>query len=209
GAAAPAAPGRGAGCACRPCPGAEPGARPALPGRPQHRPQGGPPGRGRAVRDGAGGGAGAGQPHPGPARGGGPGGGGARGGAVEADPRLLPALAEVLGDDPGVRVEVADALRVDLAALAPEATRMVANLPYGIAATLVLKALAEAPAIAHQVGMGQREVGERLAAAPGSAAYGAPSAKLAAQASARVLAPVSRRVFVPEPHVDSWLLGGD
>ena len=131
---------------------------------------------------------------------------GARVVAVEADPRLLPALAEVLGDDPEVRVEVADALRVDLAALAPEATRLVANLPYNIAATLVLKVLAEAPAIDHQVVMVQREVGERLAAAPGSAAYGAPSAKLAAQAAARVLAPVSRHVFVPEPHVDSVLL---
>ena len=108
--------------------------------------------------------------------------------AVEADPRLLPALAEVLGDDPGVRVEVADALRVN------------------IAATLVLKVLAEAPAIAHQLVMVQREVGERLAAAPGSAAYGAPSAKLAARATARILAPVSRHVFVPEPHVDSVLL---
>jgi 16S rRNA (adenine1518-N6/adenine1519-N6)-dimethyltransferase len=127
--------------------------------------------------------------------------------AVEADARLLPALAEVVGDDPLVRVEVADALRVDLAALAPTARRLVANLPYSIAATLVLKVLAEAPAIAHQVVMVQREVGERLAAAPGSAAYGAPSAKLAARATARVLAPVSRRVFVPEPHVDSVLLG--
>jgi 16S rRNA (adenine1518-N6/adenine1519-N6)-dimethyltransferase len=127
--------------------------------------------------------------------------------AVEADPRLLPALREVLGDDPLVRVEVADALRVDLAALAPTARRLVANLPYNIAATLVLKVLAEAPAIAHLVVMVQREVGERLAAAPGTPAYGAPSAKLAAVAEARVLAPVSRRVFVPEPHVDSVLLG--
>jgi len=127
--------------------------------------------------------------------------------AVEADPRLLPALAEVLGDDPGVRVEVADALKADLAAMAPAAGRLVANLPYNIAATLVLKILAEAPAIGRLVVMVQREVGERLAAAPGSAAYGAPSAKLAAQASARVLSPVSRHVFVPEPHVDSVLLG--
>ena len=127
--------------------------------------------------------------------------------AVEADARLLPALAEVLGDDPLVRVEVADALRVDMAALAPEARRLVANLPYNIAATLVLKVLAEAPAVTHQVVMVQREVGERLAAAPGSPAYGAPSAKLAAQATARILAPVSRRVFMPEPHVDSVLLG--
>jgi 16S rRNA (adenine1518-N6/adenine1519-N6)-dimethyltransferase len=127
--------------------------------------------------------------------------------AVEADPRLLPALAEVLGDDPGVRVELGDALRVDLAALAPTARRLVANLPYSIAAGLVLKVLAEAPAVDHQVVMVQREVGERLAAPPGSPAYGAPSAKLAAQATARILAPVSRRVFVPEPHVDSVLLG--
>ncbi|HEV3462490.1 MAG TPA: 16S rRNA (adenine(1518)-N(6)/adenine(1519)-N(6))-dimethyltransferase RsmA [Actinomycetota bacterium] len=127
--------------------------------------------------------------------------------AVEADPRLLPALAEVLGGDPLVRVEVADALQADLAALAPTARRLVANLPYNIAATLVLKVLAEAPAIDHQVVMVQREVGERLAAAPGTPAYGAPSAKLAAQATARVLSPVSRRVFVPEPHVDSVLLG--
>jgi 16S rRNA (adenine1518-N6/adenine1519-N6)-dimethyltransferase len=127
--------------------------------------------------------------------------------AVEADPRLLPALAEVLGDDPGVRVELGDALRVDLAALAPTARRLVANLPYNIAAGLVLKVLAEAPAVDHQVVMAQREVGERLAAPPGSPAYGAPSAKLAAQAEARILAPVSRRVFVPEPHVDSVLLG--
>jgi 16S rRNA (adenine1518-N6/adenine1519-N6)-dimethyltransferase len=127
--------------------------------------------------------------------------------AVEADPRLLPALAEVLGDDPLVRVEVADALRVDLSALAPQARRLVANLPYSIAATLVLKVLAEAPAIERQVVMVQREVGERLAAAPGTPAYGAPSAKLATAAEARILAPVSRRVFVPEPHVDSVLLG--
>jgi 16S rRNA (adenine1518-N6/adenine1519-N6)-dimethyltransferase len=126
--------------------------------------------------------------------------------AVEADARLLPALAEALGEDPLVRVEVADALRVDLGALAPAAEALVANLPYNIAATLVLKVLAEAPAIAHLVVMVQREVGERLAAAPGSAAYGAPSAKLAARATARILAPVSRHVFVPEPHVDSVLL---
>jgi 16S rRNA (adenine1518-N6/adenine1519-N6)-dimethyltransferase len=129
--------------------------------------------------------------------------------AVEADARLLPALAEVLGDDRLVRVEVADALRVDLGALAPRARRLVANLPYGIAATLVLKVLVEAPAIQHLVVMGQREVGERLAATPGSDAYGASSAKLAALAEARMLAPVSRRVFVPEPRVDSVLLGVD
>jgi 16S rRNA (adenine1518-N6/adenine1519-N6)-dimethyltransferase len=127
--------------------------------------------------------------------------------AVEADARLLPALEEALGGDPGVRVEVADALRADLAALAPDARRLVANLPYNIAAGLVLRVLAGFPALAELTVMVQREVGERLAARPGTAAYGAPSAKVAALAEARVLAPVSRRVFVPEPRVDSVLLG--
>jgi 16S rRNA (adenine1518-N6/adenine1519-N6)-dimethyltransferase len=129
--------------------------------------------------------------------------------AVEADARLLPALAEALGDDPLVRVAVADALRVDLGALAPAAGALVANLPYNIAATLVLRVLAGTPRIEHQTVMVQREVGERLAARPGTAAYGAASAKVAALAEARVLAPVSRRVFVPEPHVDSVLVGLD
>jgi 16S rRNA (adenine1518-N6/adenine1519-N6)-dimethyltransferase len=127
--------------------------------------------------------------------------------AVEADARLLPALDEVLGGDPGVRVEVGDALRVDLAGLAPDARRLVANLPYNIAAALVLRVLTELPGVAALTVMVQREVGERLAARPGSAAYGGPSVKVAALAEARVLAPVSRHVFVPEPHVDSVLVG--
>ncbi|HEV8649574.1 MAG TPA: 16S rRNA (adenine(1518)-N(6)/adenine(1519)-N(6))-dimethyltransferase RsmA [Actinomycetes bacterium] len=127
--------------------------------------------------------------------------------AVEVDGRLLPALTEVLGGDPGVVVEVADALRADLAALAPGARRLVANLPYNIAAPLVLHVLASFPQFASMTVMVQREVGERLAARPGTPAYAGPSAKLAALAEARVLAPVSRRVFIPEPHVDSVLVG--
>jgi 16S rRNA (adenine1518-N6/adenine1519-N6)-dimethyltransferase len=127
--------------------------------------------------------------------------------AVEADARLLPALAEVLGDDPRVRVVHADALRADLAGLAPEARALVANLPYNIAATLVLRVLTDYPQYRRLTVMVQREVGERLAAAPGTGAYGATSAKVAALAEARVLAPVSRKVFLPEPHVDSVLIG--
>jgi 16S rRNA (adenine1518-N6/adenine1519-N6)-dimethyltransferase len=128
--------------------------------------------------------------------------------AVEADRRLLAPLAEVLaGEAGGVRVEHGDALRVDLAALAPAARKLVANLPYSIAAPLVLRVLAEFPQFASLTVMVQREVGERLAAPPGSAAYGAPSAKLAALASVRLLGPVSRHVFLPAPHVDSLLVG--
>jgi 16S rRNA (adenine1518-N6/adenine1519-N6)-dimethyltransferase len=132
---------------------------------------------------------------------------GARVVAVEADARLLPALAEALGEDPDVLVVAADAVRADLAALAPDARGVVANLPYNIAATLVLRVLTEYPRYQRLTVMVQREVGERLAAAPGTGAYGATSAKVAALAEARVLAPVSRKVFLPEPHVDSVLVG--
>jgi 16S rRNA (adenine1518-N6/adenine1519-N6)-dimethyltransferase len=132
---------------------------------------------------------------------------GARVVAVETDTRLLPALAEALGEDPGVRVVTADAVRADLAELAPDAGVVVANLPYNIAATLVLRVLTDFQQYRRLTVMVQREVGERLAAAPAMGAYGAPSAKVAALADARVLAPVSRRVFLPEPHVDSVLVG--
>jgi 16S rRNA (adenine1518-N6/adenine1519-N6)-dimethyltransferase len=132
---------------------------------------------------------------------------GVRVAAVEADGRLLPALREVLAGDQDVTVTVADALEADLGALAPQARRLVANLPYNIATPLVLRVLAEFPTLGELTVMVQREVGERLAAAPGTGAYGAPSAKVAALAEARVLAPVSRRVFIPEPHVDSVLVG--
>ncbi len=127
--------------------------------------------------------------------------------AVEADARLLPALAEALGDDPAVRVVAADALRLDLAGVAPGARKLVANLPYNIAATLVIEVLTTCPRYQRLTVTVQREVGERLAAPPGTSAYGATSAKVAALAEARVLAPVSRKVFLPEPHVDSVLLG--
>jgi 16S rRNA (adenine1518-N6/adenine1519-N6)-dimethyltransferase len=127
--------------------------------------------------------------------------------AVEADERLLPALAEVLGDDPGVRIEAGDALRLDLAELAPGARKLVANLPYNLAATIVLEVLTSYPDYQRLTVMVQREVGERLAAGPGTDAYGATSAKVAALAEARVLSAISRKVFLPEPHVDSVLIG--
>ncbi|HZD73913.1 MAG TPA: 16S rRNA (adenine(1518)-N(6)/adenine(1519)-N(6))-dimethyltransferase RsmA [Actinomycetota bacterium] len=132
---------------------------------------------------------------------------GARVVAVEADERLLPALAEAIGDDPGVRVVAGDALRLDLAGLAPDARKLVANLPYNLAATLVLEVLTSYPSYQRLTVMVQREVGERLAASPGSGAYGATSVKVAALAEARLLARIGRKVFLPEPHVDSVLVG--
>jgi len=131
---------------------------------------------------------------------------GARVVAVELDARLVPVLERVLGGDRGVRVERADALDADLAALAPDATTVIANLPYRVAATIVLRILERFDRFTDLTVMVQREVGERLVAPPASGAYGAVSVKLAALAEARVVAAIGRRVFVPEPHVDSVLV---
>ena len=55
--------------------------------------------------------------------------------------------------------------------------------------------------------MVQREVGERFAAAPGTAAYGVPSVLAQLECDVKVLRPIRRQVFRPVPNVDSVLLG--
>jgi 16S rRNA (adenine1518-N6/adenine1519-N6)-dimethyltransferase len=124
--------------------------------------------------------------------------------ALEYDRRLLPVLNETLGSVANVEVVHGDALEVDLAGFG--ATKVVANLPYNIAASVVLKVLEAAPGVESLTVMTQREVGERLAAAPGSKTYGQPSVLVAYFAAARVAAQISRRVFYPEPNVDSVLV---
>lgn len=127
---------------------------------------------------------------------------------VEVDPRLEPALRDAL-EPFGERatLHLADAMALDLAALDPAPDKVVANLPYGIAAGAILRTLEELPGARTWVAMAQREVGERLAAAPGTGAYGVPSVLAQLAADVRVLRPVSRRVFSPVPNVDSVLVG--
>ncbi|MBW3602336.1 MAG: 16S rRNA (adenine(1518)-N(6)/adenine(1519)-N(6))-dimethyltransferase RsmA [Actinobacteria bacterium] len=132
---------------------------------------------------------------------------GARVVAVEVDAGLVRALAGVLAGDAGVRVVHADALEVDLAGLVDGgAAGLVANLPYNAATPLVLRALT-AGAFDRLTVMVQREVGRRWAAGVGDPLYGAVSIKVAALADARVLSAVSRRAFLPEPNVDSVIVG--
>ena len=104
-------------------------------------------------------------------------------------------------------LHLADAVELDLAALDPAPTKVVANLPYGVAATVILRTVAELPGVGQWVVMVQREVGERFAAAPGTAAYGVPSVLAQLACEVKVLRPVSRNVFRPVPNVDSVLLG--
>jgi 16S rRNA (adenine1518-N6/adenine1519-N6)-dimethyltransferase len=127
--------------------------------------------------------------------------------AVELDRHLLPVLEEVVGPL-GVRVVHADALEADWDDLLAghERWSLVANLPYNVGTTIVLQLLDDVPAIETMLVMVQREVGERLAAPPGSGAYGIPSVKLALWATAAVVGRVPPTVFVPAPKVESVLV---
>jgi 16S rRNA (adenine1518-N6/adenine1519-N6)-dimethyltransferase len=125
---------------------------------------------------------------------------------VELDPSLEPGLRELLGGR-DAQLHMADALSLDLSALSPAPTKVIANLPYGIAATAILRTIDELPSVATWVVMVQREVGERLAGAPGTSAYGVPSVLAQLACEVRVLRPVARTVFRPVPNVDSVLVG--
>ena len=83
---------------------------------------------------------------------------------------------------------------------------MVSNLPYNVATPVVMRVLETAPMIDRFLVMVQREVGERLAAVPGTKAYGAVSVKVAYYARADVVGTVPPAVFVPKPKVDSALV---
>lgn len=127
--------------------------------------------------------------------------------AIERDPRALPALAEIAAAYPG-RLEVVegDALTIDYAALAEGRTRIVANLPYNIATPLLTGWLTAEPWPAWFESltlMFQREVAERICAAPGEEAYGRLGVLAGWRTQARIAFNVDRNAFVPPPKVTS------
>lgn len=126
---------------------------------------------------------------------------------VEVDRSLEPALREALepfGD--ATTLHLGDALHLDYAALDPAPTKVVANLPYGIAATSILDTIVALPTVTRWVAMVQKEVGERFAAAAGTPAYGVPSVLAQLACEVRVHRAVARTVFHPVPNVDSVLV---
>ena len=126
---------------------------------------------------------------------------------IEVDERLLSDLIATLAPFPHALVHAGDAVAFDYAALDPAPTKVVANLPYSVAATVVLQTIDVLPTVGQWVVMVQREVGERLAASPGERAYGVPSVLAQLMCDVRVLRPIARTVFRPVPNVDSVLLG--
>jgi 16S rRNA (adenine1518-N6/adenine1519-N6)-dimethyltransferase len=125
---------------------------------------------------------------------------------VEIDKRLREALLDATDGHSNVSVYWEDVMTMDLAGLAPAPTKVVANLPYGVAAGALLRTIEELPEVELWVAMVQREVGERLAAAAGSAAYGAPSVIAQLACEVRVVRGIPRTVFHPVPNVDSVLV---
>jgi 16S rRNA (adenine1518-N6/adenine1519-N6)-dimethyltransferase len=126
--------------------------------------------------------------------------------AVEIDRKLEPALAEVLDEQPNVELVWGDAMRIDLAALDPQPTAFIANLPYNVAAPLILRSIDSLPRVRTWCCLVQREVADRFLASAGDSAYGAPSVLcgLALEPAGRHA--VSRSVFVPVPNADSSLV---
>ncbi|SFP22180.1 dimethyladenosine transferase [Geodermatophilus dictyosporus] len=133
--------------------------------------------------------------------------------AVEIDPRLADLLPRTVAErrpDLAGRLTVveADALRVT-GLPGPPPTALVANLPYNVAVPVLLHLLELLPSLRRALVLVQAEVAERLAAPPGSPAYGVPSVKAAWYGRAHRAGSVGRRVFWPEPNVDSGLVALD
>jgi len=126
--------------------------------------------------------------------------------AVEIDRHLLPVLRKIV-EPHGVTVVEGDAMALDWSGLLGEGPwKLVANLPYNLATPLVADLLDGVPAITDLLVLVQREVAERLAAGPGSGAYGAVSVKVRYWATAAVVGRVPATVFVPKPNVESALV---
>lgn len=126
--------------------------------------------------------------------------------AVERDADLLPVLAETTAGFDNFAVVRADAVAVspdEIAAPFGPPVALVANLPYAVAATVVLRFFELMPYLASATVMVQSEVAERMAASPGCKAYGAYTVKLRLYARPAGKFPVGRTCFLPAPRVDS------
>ena len=130
--------------------------------------------------------------------------------ALEIDPVLAAALPETVATNaPALadRLEVVHGDALDVTSLpGPAPTALVANLPYNVSVPVVLRALEVFPTIRRILVMVQLEVAERLAASPGTKAYGVPSVKARYFGDVRRCGSVSPTVFWPIPRVHSGLV---
>jgi len=132
--------------------------------------------------------------------------------AVEIDHRLVAILEETLSENPNVKVINADVLKISLKELIAkeladaDKIKVVANLPYYITSSIIMKLLEERLNIDSITVMVQKEVAERISASPGGKEYGGLSLIVEYYAEARTLFTVPSSVFIPKPNVDSAIL---
>ncbi|MBD0349274.1 MAG: ribosomal RNA small subunit methyltransferase A [Thermoleophilia bacterium] len=126
--------------------------------------------------------------------------------AVELDRSLEPQLQNRFGGSNNVELCFADALEVDYATFEPPPNKLVANLPYKVATSLVVESLERLPSVERWCVMVQREVADRFFAVPSTKAYGGVSVLLQLTTERTGFHPVSRTVFRPQPNVDSALV---
>lgn len=130
---------------------------------------------------------------------------------IEIDTRLaeeLPMTVERHGFDPQL-LTVINEDAMNLEALTPSPTVLVANLPYNVSVPVLLRAFEKLPTLRTGVVMVQSEVADRLVAKPGSKAYGSPSVKATWWGELTSAGNVGRSIFWPVPNVDSSLVRFD
>ncbi|NCA70930.1 MAG: 16S rRNA (adenine(1518)-N(6)/adenine(1519)-N(6))-dimethyltransferase RsmA [Sphingobacteriia bacterium] len=127
---------------------------------------------------------------------------------IELDRDLVGPLGERLGALGDLRIHQGDALRIDLASLVPPGTRLrlVGNLPYNISTPLLFRFIEQLDCIHDMHLMLQQEVAERIAADPGSKAYGRLSVMVQTRCSAETLFKIPPEAFRPPPKVTSAFL---
>ncbi|MGC4045716.1 MAG: 16S rRNA (adenine(1518)-N(6)/adenine(1519)-N(6))-dimethyltransferase RsmA [Armatimonas sp.] len=119
--------------------------------------------------------------------------------SIELDRALIPLLDDVMTEFDNFTLLQGDALQLPL----PEANKVVANIPYNITSPLLVRLLSHRPAFDSLTLLVQKEVAQRLVAAPGTSDYGALTVFVNYYASARIAVSVPKGVFLPPPKIDS------
>ncbi len=126
--------------------------------------------------------------------------------AFEVDRSLEAPLHATLGDDLKVSLHFQDVLKAPFEDLDPIPTLCASNLPYSVAGPFIIESLQRLPSVRRYCVMVQREVAERMAAAPGTKIYGTLSVWVQLYAKFVRIRPLGRSIFYPRPRVDSSLV---
>jgi 16S rRNA (adenine1518-N6/adenine1519-N6)-dimethyltransferase len=125
--------------------------------------------------------------------------------AIEIDRDLEGTLATIAAA-PNVTLRWGDAMKLDFTDLDPAPTAVVANLPYSVATPVILRTIEQLPSVGAWTVMVQREIADRLRAAPGNRTYGSPGVLAQIACRIELVRKVDPAVFKPRPRVESAIL---